>query len=141
MSFNSTENAWNDMTVSINGINTKKVKQLKGTTSRESEHLYGAGDDPFDVNLGNKTHGGTASLYQSVINSMNDAARAAGFDDLTDIPWVIIADYKKTATAPKRRITYPNVVFESFDNGGSNNDKSFVHDMPFKSLKPIDVPL
>lgn len=137
MAFNSTEWAWRDMSISLNGVLLGKVTKLTYKTARESEHLYGAGDDPFDINPGNKAYTGEMETYGTVIANMNRAAQAAGYDDLTDVPWTISVSYKKTATEPVHNVVLPNVVFEEAEEGGANNEKAFKKTLPFKCLRPI----
>lgn len=137
MAFDSTEWAWRDMTIFLDGERMGKVTKLTNKTTRETEYLYGAGDDPFDINPGNKAFPGEMEIYGTVIAKMNQAAQAKGYDDLTDVPWVLTVDYKKTATDPRQFVTLPGVRFEEFEEGGSNNDKSFKKTLPFKSLRPI----
>lgn len=137
MAFDSSEVAWRDLTVFLNGQRIGKVKKLKYKTARESEHLYGEGDNPFDINPGNKAFTGELIVFKSVIDTMNLAALAAGGDDLTDIPWVIGGAYKATATSPKTSITLPNVRFDEFEEGLENNNKSMEVTLPFKCLTPV----
>jgi hypothetical protein len=139
MAFDSTEVAWRDITVSLNGQILGKVKRLKYKTARETEHLHGAGDEAFDINPGNKVHTGELVVFKSVLDSMNLAAKAAGFDDVTDLPWILNCAYKATATAPKTSVTLPNVRFEEFESGGENNGKAIEVTLPFKCLKPETV--
>lgn len=125
------------MSFYIDGAQIGKISKLKYKTARETEHLYGAGDEPFDINPGNKAYTGEMELYKSVIDTMNVAAQAAGYDDLTDIAWVAVVNYKATATAPMQTVTLPNVQFEEFELGAANNDKKILSNIPFKCLKPI----
>lgn len=137
MAFDSSEVAWRDLEVFLNGQRIGKVKRLKYKTSRETEALHGAGDEAFDINPGNKTHTGELVVFKSVIDTMNLAAKAAGGDDLTDIPWVIGGTYKATAVAAKTSITLPNVRFDEFEQGLENNNKAMEVTLPFKCLLPV----
>lgn len=139
MAFDSTEVAWRDITVSLNGQILGKVKKLKYKTARETEALYGSGDEAFDINPGIKAHTGELVVFKSVLDTMNTAAKAAGFDDLTDLPWVLTCAYKATATSPKSSVTLPNVRFEEFESGGESNGKAIEVTLPFKALKPESV--
>lgn len=137
MAFDSTEVAWRDMSIFLSGVRVGKIRKLKYKTIRETEHLYGAGDDPFDINPGNKSYEGEMEVYKSVVDEMNIAARAAGFEDLTDIPWVITVHYKATATQPQQTVTLPAVRFSEFESGMENNNKFMLINMPFRSLRPV----
>lgn len=137
MAIDSTEWAWRDLSVFMNGIKVGKVTRFTSKTARESEHLHGAGDEPFDVNPGNKTYTGEIELYATVIAKMNKEALALGGTDLTDVIWTLGGEFKATATDPRQTVTVPNVRFDEFEVGGSNNDKGFRKVLPYKSLKPI----
>lgn len=137
MALDSSEWAWRDMEVSINGAKIGKIKKLSVKTARESEHLHGAGDEPFDINPGNKVYTGELELYATVIRKMNQAAKAAGHDDITDVPFTVTAKFKATTTTPMALVTIPNVRFDEFDEGLANNEKSGVRVLPFKCLKPL----
>jgi hypothetical protein len=137
MAFDSTEVAWRDMTLYMNGARVSKFTLWKSKTLRESEYLHAEGDDPFDINPGNKTYQAQFGAYKSVIDLMNDIAVKAGGNDLTDITWTITVVYKATATSPKRTVTYPKVMFEEFEEGLENNNKSMVIVMTAKHLLPI----
>lgn len=136
MAINSTEWAWSDMQVSLNGVVMGKVTKMTVKTDRETEALYGAGDEPFAINPGNKSYSGEVETYGTVIANMNRAAIAAGYDDLTDVPWAISVTFKATRTEPMQTLLVPNVVFEEFEEGGENNDKAFKKTLTFKSLRP-----
>lgn len=133
----STEWAWRDMEVWLNGTKIGKVTKLTSKTNRESEHLHGAGDEPFDINPGNKTYSGEFETYGTVIRKMNQAARAMGHNDLTDAVWTITAKFKATTTTPVALVTIPNIRFDEYEEGGANNEKSFRRIIPYKSLRPI----
>lgn len=136
MAINSTEWAWRDMQISLNGVVMGKVTKMLVKTARESEELYGAGDEPFDINPGNKSYSGELETYGTVIANMNRAAKVAGYSDLTDVPWAISVSFKATRSEPMQTILVPNVIFEEFEEGGENNDKAFKKTLPFKCLRP-----
>lgn len=138
--FDSSECAWRDLTLFLNGQRVGRFTKLTYEVTREQEHLYGAGDDPFDINPGQKACSGELEAYQSLVNTMNAAARAAGGSDLTDVPWVIVADYKATSISPRTSDTLANVRFEKFSKGGAQNDKAFKSSMTFKCMPPVTTP-
>lgn len=137
MALDSTEWAWRDMEVSLNGVRVGKVTKVTNKTNRETEHLHGNGDEPFDVNPGNKTYTGDFETYGTVIRKMNLAAKAQGHHDLTDVAWTINIKFKATTTTPVAICTIPNVRFDEFEEGGANNEKAFKRNLPYKSLRPI----
>lgn len=137
MAFDSTEVAWRDLEVFLNGVRITKITALRYKTSIETEQLYGAGDEPFDINTANRSYEGEMRVYKSVIDVMNTAAAAAGGRDLHDIQWIIVANYKATLTSPRKTVTLPNVRFGESEEGMEGNSKSMIVSLPFKCLQPI----
>jgi len=139
MSFDSSECKWSDLKVYLNGQRITKVTGLMYDTERDAEHIYAEGDDAVDVQVGNRKHTGTLKVYKSAVDAMNAAAKAAGFDDLTDVPWVIVADYKQTTVSPRTTDTLPNVRFTKYSKGMEQNAKAMPIELPFLCLKPVQV--
>lgn len=137
MAIDSSEYAWRDITITLDGQVVAKATKLVVKTSRETEALTGAGDEAFDINPGNKAHTGELEVFLTTVDKMNKIALAAGYDDLTDIPWILTMTFKATSNAPKRTIVCPNVRFEEFEDGMAQNEKGKKVNMPFKCLKPV----
>ncbi|MBS1740730.1 MAG: hypothetical protein JST88_09335 [Bacteroidetes bacterium] len=101
------------------------------------EEIYGAGDEPFDIQTGNRKYGLSVTLYKSVIDNMNAAAVAAKGRDLMDVPWTVVASYKATMTAPRQTRTYTNVRFQGYEMGMEQNAKSAPIALQARCLRPI----
>lgn len=82
------------------------IKGLRGFGFKkevDKEHLYGAGGEPIDIVTGNIKGTGSIKCLGFEADKMNAAARAAGYDDITDVPHeaiVITCSYKRRATDP-----------------------------------------
>ncbi|MFN4249058.1 MAG: hypothetical protein ACK4EY_15125 [Flavipsychrobacter sp.] len=135
MAFDSTKVKWSHQEFYLNGQLVTAFTALKYKTSREVEEIYGAGDDPIDLQAGNKSHSGTVTVYEDVVNAMNKAAVAAGFDDLTDVPWTISSSYKATITQPRQTDTLENVRITEYEKGMEQNAKGMPIALPFKALR------
>lgn len=137
MAFDSTEVAWRDLEVFLEGKRIVKITSLKENPSQESEYLYGAGDEPFDINTGNRAYPLSLTVYKSVVDAMNRESVKAGFRDLMEVPWTIVANYKQTANAPRQTNTYPGVRIEGWEAGMEQNAKSMLVPLTAKSMRPI----
>lgn len=94
----SSECAWSHFEVKLL---SKVIKGLKGFSTKktvESEHIYGAGNEPVDIMKGNTKYEGNIKLLGFEADALNKAAQAAGYDDITEVPHeliVITISYKK----------------------------------------------
>lgn len=139
MAFDSTEVKWSDLKFYLNGTKVVKFTGLKYKSEQEVEEIYGGGDEPLDLQTGNRKYSGMATMYKSMIDAMNKAARAQGFRDLMDVPWTIVADYKETLASPRTSDTLPNVRFTDYEKGMEQNAKSMPVALNFKALRPVEA--
>lgn len=137
MAFDSTEYRWNDIEVFINGTPIVKFTGIKENPSQETEEIYGGGDEPLDIQTGNRKYGGSITLYASAVNAMNLAAEAAGGRDLMDIPWTIVWKYKAVIGSPRKMVTFPGARIEGYEEGMEQNAKSATVTLNFRSLRPV----
>lgn len=133
--FDSKECEWNDLQIYIDGAKVGKATGLKYKKSRETEALYAAGDEPLTIQRGNKTYTGTLNILKGTLDDMNDAAKAAGGEDLYDVDWLIVASYRAKGTRKLQVDTLLGVVFEDFERGMMQNDKKMDVALPFKYLR------
>ncbi|WP_291122781.1 hypothetical protein [Flavobacterium sp. UBA6046] len=94
----SDECAWSRFEIKILGRTIKGLRGFGFKKERETEHLFGAGDEAIDIVRGNKKGSGTIKVLGFESDAMNKAARDAGFEDITDVPHeaiVITCAYKK----------------------------------------------
>lgn len=123
----------------LNGTKVVKFTALKYKSEQEVEEIYGAEDEPLDLQTGNRKYSGTATMYKSVIDAMNKAARAAGYPDLMGATWTIVAGYKETLASPRTSDTLPNVRFTDYEKGMEQNAKSMPVTLNFKCLRPVEA--
>ena len=136
MAFDSTEVAWRDLELFIDTQSVGKFTALRETNEQEVEEIFGAGDEPFDIQTGNRKYGLSVTLYKSVIDAMNKAAQLKAGRDLMDVPWIIVASYKPTMTEPRQTRTYPNVRFQGYEVGMEQNAKSMPIVLNARCLRP-----
>jgi hypothetical protein len=137
MAFDSSEVKWKDLELFIEGTPVAKFTSLKETSEQEAEEIYGAGDEPTDIQTGNRKYALNMGVYKSVLDNMNSAAVAAGGRDMMDVPWTIVVNYKATSAAPRQTISYPNVRVTNYERGMEQNAKSMPVTLTCKCLRPI----
>lgn len=138
MAFDSTEVHWKDLEVFIEGQRVVKITGFKESPKAEKEYIYGASDEPLDIQPGNREYPGVITLYKSQVDAMNRAARLKGGRDLMDIKWTVVANYKATATSPRQTNTYI-IDIEGYEEGMEQNAKSVPISLAFKSMPPTRV--
>ncbi|NDD53203.1 hypothetical protein EBZ39_04870 [bacterium] len=130
--FDTKELEWKDIAVMIAGSNLKKFTNVSYAVSQEMEELYAAGDDPLDIQTGDRKYEGSLTLLKSAVDDMNLAARAAGGRDILDVKFDIVITYKAN---DNRRLITDTLVgcrFSQFEFKAAQGDKKMEIVMPFK---------
>lgn len=138
MGFSTKECEWSKTTIKVLGRTLVGIRGFEFEKNIETEYLYGAGDDPIDIQRGNKGYPGSLNMLKYEVDMMNDAARAAGYEDITEVPHdavVITCQYKKKLADPARTITSAGVAFTSLKYALQQNAKMSEVPMPFLSMK------
>lgn len=108
------ECAWAQMEVKLL---TRTIKGLRGFSFKKTidkEAIYGSGNDPIDIAIGNKSYTGNIKMLGFESDALNAAAKAAGYDDITEVPHesiVITCSFKKLAADPIKTYTATGVAF------------------------------
>lgn len=85
---------WADFKLSLDGVNINGIRGIRYSKDYEDEHLHAAGRDPIGIQSGNITYEGEIKILKADVDAMNIAAQAAGYDDISDVPnLVIVATY------------------------------------------------
>lgn len=135
--FSTKECAWAQVSVTVLG---RKVVGLRGFEFKktvEKEHLYAAGDMPIDIQSGNKKYEGNLKLLKFEVDMLNDAAVAAGYADILDVPHssvTITCDYKNERTGKLRTITASEVAFSELGRAMEQNAKMTEITLPFIAM-------
>lgn len=80
---NNIEYSWSSLRFSFLGNNdVKGVKSINYKVTRQSDNLYGAGDEPVGLGYGNKTYEGEIQLMMKDVRAIRQAAGSS----LVDIP-------------------------------------------------------
>ncbi len=138
MSFDSREFEYADVMVSMLG---KRLTGLRGLTykkSQEKELVYAEGNQPKAIQRGNKKYEGTLMLLKSDVDELNIAARAAGYEDIVDVPGTLInisCVYEKVESSGFQTETCINVEFTELEDGMKQGDKFKEISLPFIFLR------
>lgn len=91
--FNSKEYAWIDVNVVLLGKPVTGLRGIEYKSKRQKEALYATGKKARGIQLGKKEYEGTITVLQSELIAMQAAAKAKGYDDITDLEFDIIVSY------------------------------------------------
>jgi hypothetical protein len=135
MNFNSQECAWADISVGIFGEAITTLRAIKYGKEVEKEAYYAAGSKPVGIGEGNeKFDGASLKVLKEGLRKMNNAARAAGFADITKVPCqaiIITINYKLGFGRPLQTDTLFGVSFTKFDKGMEQGAKFMEVELPF----------
>lgn len=138
MGFNTGECEWKKIRVTVL---TRTIVGLLGfemDKEVDQEALMAAGDEPIDIQKGNKKYEGSLDCLKYEVDGFNDAAQDAGYEDITDVPpdlIVITVVYKNKLTDPARTITATGVGFGKMNVGMKQGAKKTEVNLPFIALK------
>jgi hypothetical protein len=134
--FDSREFEWADVRVSVLGREITGLRGLTYKKSQEKEVVFGAGNFGKAIQRGNKKYEGTLTILKSEFDLMNDAAKAAGYEDIVDIPGraiSIVCAYVREG-APIKTDIITNVEFTDFEDGMKQGEKFKEVALPFIAL-------
>jgi hypothetical protein len=138
MDFSTQECAWQNFTLTLLGRKIIGLRGFEFKKSIEKEHLYGAGSEPLDIQEGNKKYEGNIKLLKYEVDLLNDAAINAGFEDITEVPHILISAsgiYQKNITDKKRYVTGAGIAFTELPIGFEQNAKMTEVTLPFIAMK------
>lgn len=136
--FSTKECAWSHTSVKLLGRTIVGIRGFEFQKDFEKEYVYGAGADPIDINPGNKSYPGSLTLLKYEVDQLNDAAVAAGYEDITEVPHeaiVITSVYKKNQQDQPRTITAMGIAFNNLTVGIQQAAKMTEVNLPFMAMK------
>lgn len=133
--FDTKECEWSDQEILLNGVKIGKIRGLKFKKSQEKEHLYAGGNDPIDIQRGNKKYEGTLTILKGALEDANNSVIAQGGEDITDAAFQIVCNYKQKGNRLKKTYTMINVEFTEFEIGMIQGDKFQEVNLPYLFLK------
>jgi hypothetical protein len=138
MEFSTKDCAWSNVTLTLLG---RKITGLRGFEVKktvEKEHIYAAGNEPVDINTGNKKYEGSLKLLKYEVDALNAAALVAGFNDILEVPHTLITctiDFKKSLTDKTQLIVVPGIAFTELATKMEQNAKMTEVDLPFIAMR------
>lgn len=137
--FDSKECEWADLTLYLNGAKVVKIQGLRARRSQEKEFLYAAGNEPGDIQSGNKGGDGTLTLLKGAADNIRRAIAAAGGIDIMDARFVIVADFAPKGNRIAQSNTYNGVEFTEDPLDLVQNQNSIPIPIPFLFLQKIST--
>ena len=138
--FNSKEFSFSDVKVKLLGLELTGLRGLTYKKKQEKEAVYGAGNQPKSIQRGNVSHDGTLMVLKSDFDLLNEAAIAAGYDDLVDVPGkdiIITCVYENKASSLLKTVTLIGVDITEDEDGMKQGDKFKEVTLPFIYLRRI----
>lgn len=126
------EAEWAQFEVLMDG---KRIAGLRGLTygkEWEAEHLHAAGNEPISIQRGNKKYEGTLKALKGDVDAMNDAARAKGYEDITDVEdLTITVAYLPKGTRLLRTDIQTGVHINKLEKGWDQGAKFMEISLPY----------
>lgn len=138
MGFSTNECAWSHVSIKVLGRTITGLRGFEFGKSTEKEFLYGAGPKPIDIQSGNESVNGSLKLLKFEVDMINEAAKTAGYQDLTAIPHEVVSitcQFKKTATSKAQTITAAGVSFSEYKIGQDQGAKYTEVSLPFLAME------
>ncbi len=133
----SAECAWANFELKILGRTVKGLRGFEFKKAVEKEHIFGAGDQPLDIQSGNKTPSGNIKVLGFEADAMNRIAAAAGYGDITEVPHeliVIVCSFRKRLTDPISTYVATGVAFTENGVTLDQNAKHREITLPFLAM-------
>lgn len=140
MSFSTKECAWAQTKIKLLGRTIIGIQSFEFGKEVDKEHLFAAGDEPIDIQTGNKKPTGSVTVLKYELDMLDDAAQAAGFAGIEDVPHdaiIITCAFKKNPASEMRVIDALGVAFTGKRYAMEQNAKSMPVPLPFLCMKII----
>lgn len=133
--FDSREQSWKELKIYIDGVYVVGARGVRDKTTSDDEHLFAAGDKPISIQSGNQKPDGDLMLLKSEVDKLNDGARAAGYNNLTEVRGIdIVCTYAPAGITKLRTRTYKFVKFTEYEMSLKQGDKFMEITLPFLCL-------
>lgn len=134
MPFKSDECAWAQTSCKFLGRTATGLRGFEFDIEIDADHLYASGSKPIDIQDGNEKPSGSLKLLKFEVDLLNDAAQAAGYAHIAQVPKeaiVITCTFKKTPTSQMRTITAIACKFTKVNLSMEQNAKNMDVTLPF----------
>jgi hypothetical protein len=128
--FNSKEYDWTTVTVVLLGKPVEGIRGIEYKSKRAKELLFASGKKARGIQMGKKEYEGTITVLQSELIAMQTAAKAKGYDDVTDLEFDIIVSYiSETSVVQTDKVV--NASITEAPNSIKEGDLYSEHALPF----------
>lgn len=138
MEFSTKDTAWSNVTLTLLGRKITGLRGFEVKKSVEKEHVYASGNEPVDINTGNKKYEGNIRLLKYEVDQLNQAALIAGFADILEVPHTLITctiDFKKSLSDATQIIVVPGLAFTELSVTMEQNAKMTEVTLPFLAMR------
>ncbi len=133
MSFNSTEFAWKDLTVTVMGRPIERLLEIDYDVEEDKKQIYGRGKKVRGIQGGNEKPVGSLSLGQSEMEAMiREAQKTNPNAKITDLAFDIQVHYLKGTDIVKDRII--GAEFTKQPKAFKQGDSDMVMKGPFLAM-------
>lgn len=130
---NSKEYDWTKISVVILGRTVAGLRGIEYTAKMAKEALHGAGVNPKAVQSGKREYEGTLTILQSELESLNRAAKEAGYTDCLDLEFDIVVTYAASGVVSTDIVRCASIT--EFPKGMKEGDLYSEHALPFIALR------
>lgn len=128
--FNSKEYDWTTVTVVLLGKPVEGIRGIEYKSKRAKELLFASGKKARGIQMGKKEYEGTITVLQSELIAMQTAAKAKGYEDVTDLEFDIIVSYiSETGVVQTDKVV--NASITEAPNSIKEGDLYSEHALPF----------
>jgi len=138
MDFSTKDCSWSNITLTLLGAKITGLRGFEVKKTVEKEHVYASGDEPVDINTGNKKYDGNLKMLKYEVDKLNAAALIAGFADILEVPHTLITctiDFKKNPTDKTQYIVVPGIAFTELGIAMEQNTKMTEVTLPFIAMR------
>lgn len=136
--FKTQDCAWSNIKLTLLGRTLPGLRGFETKKSIEKEHVYASGDEPVDIQSGNKKYEGNLKLLKYEVDLLNEAAQAVGFADITEVPHTVVTatiEFKKEVLGTIRTIAIIGIAFTELPSNMEQNAKMNEVTLPFIAMR------
>lgn len=121
----------------------RTITGLRGwmlNTAVEKEYVYGAGNEPVDINEGNVSYSGSVTLLGYEFDALDKAAQAAGYDSISRVPHEavnMVVKMQKSKSDPVVMYSVTGIAFEGAEDKQNQGDKNREVTLSFKAMSIV----
>lgn len=121
----------------------RTITGLRGwmlNTAVEKEYVYGAGNEPIDINEGNVSYSGSVTLLGYELDALDKAAQTAGYDSISRVPHEavnMVVKLQKSKSDPVVMYSVTGIAFEGAEDKQNQGDKNREVTLSFKAMSIV----